>query len=192
MVWSSMEPNVPAATWKVRSRQSVCTRVAPFNTTTRAFRETDLKRTGHGVHVHGSLHEELLSLTTQYEVNCGRAEHDSKRDARDKHVWIERKLDHITTIFTIYCVEHCPLSGIYVTHTTIRELHSFPSLAHANGSNWTSQGRFWSTELDWSNCRDHVVSNDMGKRPMQNFRRKWPWPVSRYYSEIRRGYVGKA
>lgn len=117
---------------------------------------------------------------------------DSKRDARDKHVWTERKLDHITTIFTIYCVQHCPLSGIYVTHTTIRKLDSFPPLAHANGFNWTSQGRFWSTELDWFNRRDHVVSNDMGKRPMKNFRRKWPWPVSRYYSDIRRRYADKA
>jgi hypothetical protein len=79
MVWSSMEPNVPAATWKARSRPSVsqsrCTRVAPFNTITRAFRETDLKRTGPGVHIYRGLYEELLYLTSQYEANCGRAEH---------------------------------------------------------------------------------------------------------------------
>jgi hypothetical protein len=45
MVSSSMEPNVPAVTLEVAAvSQSLCTRVAPFNTITRAFREIDLKK----------------------------------------------------------------------------------------------------------------------------------------------------
>jgi hypothetical protein len=68
------------------SQPSLCTRVAPFNTTARAFRETDLKRTG-PVSTYTQTYMENVSpwlLNTEWtavELNT-----DSKRDVRGKFV----------------------------------------------------------------------------------------------------------